>query len=305
MLCVMEPVMRLLRLLDAKRGVTVGNVYGYCLEVDAVLTPSTDPAKPDPLRSLPDWARTRLKEIFLARWDYFHDAVHTAGYILNPEYTRRPFTSTEIKELYAVFERLETGSHPASAMVTDFTRYKQALQAGNANRDANWFNERMAFSPSARTLMPYQWASAWLVDYPHLQYVAMRVGLIPPSASACETSWSLEGWFHNPRRNRMTQKTVERMMRLQSHLTLRDAPDQEAVEWGLGVVLEGPEDLEEGLTPEAEVNGVNDDEEPWVEDDASDEEHTEEPPPSRRRLVEDGLEPPSRRARLLPELDAE
>ena len=40
------------------------------------------------------------------------------------------------------------------------------------------------------------------------------------SASACEHSWSIEGWIHSKRRNRLGQQIVERLVRTYTNLQL-------------------------------------------------------------------------------------
>jgi hypothetical protein len=42
------------------------------------------------------------------------------------------------------------------------------------------------------------------------------------SASACEHCWSVEGWIHSQRRNRLDQKLVEKLVRAHTNLVLRE-----------------------------------------------------------------------------------
>ena len=48
---------------------------------------------------------------------------------------------------------------------------------------------------------------------------------IEPSASGCEQFWSVEGWMHDKKRNRMGQTVVERLMRAHTNLILEDILD--------------------------------------------------------------------------------
>jgi hypothetical protein len=43
------------------------------------------------------------------------------------------------------------------------------------------------------------------------------------SASACEHMWSIEGWIHNKRRNRLAQPNVEKAVGAHGNLVLREA----------------------------------------------------------------------------------
>jgi hypothetical protein len=50
--------------------------------------------------------------------------------------------------------------------------------------------------------------------------LALKVVLLSWSASACKHSWSIEGWIHSNRRNRIGQKLVERLVRTHTNLKL-------------------------------------------------------------------------------------
>ena len=53
---------------------------------------------------------------------------------------------------------------------------------------------------------------------------AMKLCSVMTSASACEHMWSIEGWIHYKRRNRLTQPNVENAVRAHDHnLVLRKA----------------------------------------------------------------------------------
>ena len=64
------------------------------------------------------------------------------------------------------------------------------------------------------------------------------------SASACEHSWSIEGWIHSKKRNRLGQKNVERLVRAHTNLILEAVlEDWEAnvLPWEVEMVVEEPE----------------------------------------------------------------
>jgi hypothetical protein len=42
-------------------------------------------------------------------------------------------------------------------------------------------------------------------------WLSLKVVLLSCSASACEHSWSIQGWIHSKRRNRLGQDLVERL----------------------------------------------------------------------------------------------
>jgi hypothetical protein len=59
------------------------------------------------------------------------------------------------------------------------------------------------------------------VLFDNLAWFAKKLCSVMTSASACEHMWSIEGWTHNKRRNRLTQPNVERAVRAHGNLVLR------------------------------------------------------------------------------------
>eukprot|EP00967_Tisochrysis_lutea_P125747 scaffold211761_cov21-Tisochrysis_lutea.AAC.1 len=88
----------------------------------------------------------------------------------------------------------------------------------------------------------------------------MRLLSLSCSASSCEHSWSIEGWIHSKKRNRLGQATVDRLIRCHTNIILESNLDDE----------------EQAVTL------------PWEEEMEVDEpeESSSEPPPSSRRRVE-------------------
>ena len=79
----------------------------------------------------------------------------------------------------------------------------------------------------------------------------MRLNSLSTSASACEHSWSIEGWIHSKKRNRLGQRNVERLVRTHTNLRLQVAmKDYKAISkaWDIETIIEEP-----GETPVEEV----------------------------------------------------
>jgi hypothetical protein len=53
------------------------------------------------------------------------------------------------------------------------------------------------------------WIKTFFKPWPALMWLALKVVLLPCSASACEYNWSIEGWIHSNRRNRIGQNPTE------------------------------------------------------------------------------------------------
>ena len=66
--------------------------------------------------------------------------------------------------------------------------------------------------------------------------------------SVCEHCWSVEGWIHSQRRNRLDQKLVEKLVRTHTNLVLRESLDdtlRNLLPWDIELVIDEPVDEEE------------------------------------------------------------
>ncbi len=67
--------------------------------------------------------------------------------------------------------------------------------------------------------------------------------------------WSIEGWIHSQRRNRLEQKLVEKLVHTHTNLVLRESFDdtlRDLLPWDIEVVIDEPVDEKEE-EPEAYV----------------------------------------------------
>ncbi len=68
------------------------------------------------------------------------------------------------------------------------------------------------------------------------------------SVSSCEHCWSIEGWIHSQRRNRLDQKLVEKLVRAHTNLVLRESLDdtlRHLLPWDIEIVIDKPVDEQE------------------------------------------------------------
>ena len=68
------------------------------------------------------------------------------------------------------------------------------------------------------------------------------------SASACEHCWSIEGWIHSKRRNKLHQKLVEKLVRAHTNLVLRESLDaalHHLLPWDIELIIDEPVDESE------------------------------------------------------------
>ena len=72
------------------------------------------------------------------------------------------------------------------------------------------------------------------VLFDNLAWFAKKLCSVMTSASVYEHMWSIAGWIHNKRRNRLVQPNVEKAVRAHGNLVLRKAillSRQEKVAW--------------------------------------------------------------------------
>ena len=64
------------------------------------------------------------------------------------------------------------------------------------------------------------WIKTFLKPWSDLMSLALKVVLLTCSASACELSWSIQGWIQSKRRSRLGQDLVERLVRTHTNLQI-------------------------------------------------------------------------------------
>ena len=63
--------------------------------------------------------------------------------------------------------------------------------------------------------------STGLPIFKELAWFTYKVSGVMCSASACDHCWSIEGWIHSKRRNRIHQTLVEKVVRAHTNLVMR------------------------------------------------------------------------------------
>ncbi len=61
--------------------------------------------------------------------------------------------------------------------------------------------------------------------FKELVWFVYKVSGVMYTASACEYCWSIEGWIHSKRRNKLHQKLVEKLVLTHTNLVLRESSD--------------------------------------------------------------------------------
>jgi hypothetical protein len=76
----------------------------------------------------------------------------------------------------------------------------------------------------------------------------IKNGLTPSLVDACEHCWTIEGWIHSKRRNKIHQKFVEKLVRSHTNLVLRESLDvalHHLLPWDIELIIDEPVDESE------------------------------------------------------------
>lgn len=132
---------------------------------------------------------------------------------------RTPEMDSNIKK--APKQMADDEEHTFVSLLSEWATFQTALQTSTSLLD-----DEFAFSTEARGLSSWEWYRTWVqADWPHLAWAAKRLLSQPASASSCEHSWSIEGWMHSKKRNRLGQQLVERLVRSHSNMLISAARD--------------------------------------------------------------------------------
>ena len=230
----LNPVVRLMRLTDGKTGATLGKVYHMMSELSVAFE--------KPIEGMDEAVREKMWALFMARWTYFHKPVFTAAYFLDAEFLVGDGSEAEEREFREVLKAVASAEHCPYSYVEMVTQWA-ALQTAT-NVKSHGLHEDEAFSTTAKKMPCFEWARTFLYNWPAIKYVAQRLPSLACSASICEHSWSIEGWIHSKKRNRLGQKHVERLVRTHTNLLLERALDEwraEVLPWELEMIIQEPE----------------------------------------------------------------
>jgi hypothetical protein len=180
-----------------------------------------------------------MLKLWQGRCEYFITPQMLAARRFDPRYIRLPVSSEVDDAVKRTFRLMETDAHPYADILTDKTNFEIDLRA-----EINDLNDGVAFSPRALATPPYKWAITFLAKYPHLAYCVIRLLALSCSASGCEHAWSIEGWIHSKKRNRLGQTNVERLVRSHTNLLLEALLEDwqdEILPWDIELIIEEPE----------------------------------------------------------------
>jgi len=243
---VLEPALVVLRLADGKKGASLGQLYGALLKLDHFYRNEID--------GLDGSMREKIHNLFMLRWQYFHNDIMTTAYRLTPQYMlqyidnrdKPPKDKTQEAETKRYFKVFFRENSELNKFLLELSAFEESLSKGQG-----MLNEQFAFSDVAKQQPLHRWAQTYLSEWPTLRDFVKRLHSVPCSASACEHAWSIQGWFTSKRRNRLRETVLQRLMRMhanllmldnQNQLTFKDGPfaGQAVVPWDLECEIPEP-----------------------------------------------------------------
>ncbi len=119
-------------------------------------------------------------------------------------------------------------------------------------------NAHGGFTPEMMKLPQATWVETFLEGvtdkctglpiFKELAWFTYKVSGVMYSASTCEHCWSIEGWIHSKRRNRLHQTLVEKLVRAHTNLVLRESLDDTLhylLPWDIDLIIDEPVDQTE------------------------------------------------------------
>ncbi|GBG71245.1 hypothetical protein CBR_g8548 [Chara braunii] len=192
-MAVMEPVVKLLRLVDGP-GATMSKVY---FGMDAVV------AKMRTLECLSEAERADVEKILMDRWAFMTSELHCATAFLDPEYRTHTLRDTEIREglniwLYS-WALPELLQNDISRQVDTWVQGLGTLGTQNARDQA-----------SKKT--PTLWWEAFGGSLDLLQPQAIKLLGQASSSAECERNWSLHQLIYGQRRTKLMPERLSKLV---------------------------------------------------------------------------------------------
>ncbi len=85
--------------------------------------------------------------------------------------------------------------------------------------------------------------------FDNLAWFTKKLCSVMTSTSVCEHMWNISGWIHNKHRNRLTQPTVEKVVRVHDNLVLRKTMterNKNVVTWDSQTAITEPDRISSG-----------------------------------------------------------
>ena len=214
----------------------------------------------------------------------FHAPVHSACFIMDKAFCRMQHDDAARKDLFQVMEAFSKVKDADGQMFgpvfktmkSEFVAWQEAISAKkyDLHDEKQHDQPEGAFTQRNMNRSQQSWVKTFMQDvmdekgqslFDNLAWFAKKLCSVMTSASACEHMWSIEGWIHNKRRNRLAQPNVEKAVRAHGNLVLRKAillSRQQKVAWDSQTRISEPD-------RHTNEQGVDDSDDDDIDSDAS------------------------------------
>lgn len=236
-----KPVYELLRLVDGASPV-IGKIYYRMFQIQ------------EKINNFPGITATQRKELyqpFVDRWAMLHTDLHSAGFLLDPEYVGLAQNTNEevMNGFYQLVEKMFPNAHDQVVLTTQLTQF----------RSGHGIFGRSIAKTAAGTMPAYQWWTSFGASTPQLQSFAVRVLSQTASSSEAERNWSLFGFVQSQRRCRLNCQTMDKMVFVHANTRLLDKVtdvcyEEPHIDWELDSATESDTDTD---TSDSDRQGSN------------------------------------------------
>ncbi len=252
---VLKPTLVDLRYYDGMKGGTVALLYNLLLKLDEYYS--------KPINGVDEAMVKKMHNVFMSRWSVFHTPIHSTAFATDKQFCRREMDEGIKKDLWSVMEDFSKtpGGKDFIKMKTQYAmfvdpvaskqvfvsiiymtlHYTQLCQTQLITLRVQYrFDDEVkddahgAFTPEMMKLPQATWIETFVEGvtdkstgpiFKELVWFVYKVSGVMCSVPACEHCWSIEGWIHSKRRNKLHQKLVEKLVRAHTNLVMRESLD--------------------------------------------------------------------------------
>lgn len=205
---IVEPLMRLLRIVDGDEKPNIGYVYEGMhrarLGIKSMFKKKKSLYRP-------------FTTIIKSRWDrQLRKNIHAAAYWLNPAFQYDNESFCRKPEVMAGFldvvDDKITSSGTKRKIMDEIRVYRDKLES---------FGREIALSSSKKT-QPDEWWKLFGHSTPNLQKLAIRILSQTSSSSGCERNWSVFERIHTKKRNRLEHQRLNDLVYVHYNLRLKN-----------------------------------------------------------------------------------
>ncbi|XP_058768459.1 uncharacterized protein LOC131642205 [Vicia villosa] len=208
----MRPLVKVLRLVDNEKKMTMGSIYHAMLEAKELIK-----------KNFNNEAKSKeVIDIVDRRWSIqLHHPLHAAGYYLNPKYFySNPMIENDDKlldGLYACINKLSASDKVIDDIHGELAKYKMCTGHFGLNEAVR----------QRANVAPAEWWRRYGAKTPNLQLLAIKILSLTCSSSGCERNWSAFEYIHSKKRNRLEHQMLQDLVFIKYNQNLKERFDSD------------------------------------------------------------------------------